>query len=415
MSPGRDRILSRGSVVACCLAAVLLSPLALGGCGKDRIPDPKPMTSPTASVGPNPGAIATRLEQGPAAEQGYWYDIRLSGFPPSSDITVVCRDSITPDGFKTATLTVNDTGAAESKSFCYSGEGEEHWFTADGHDSNRVRWAARSVPLQAGNVSVVQGSAAAFGYWYSVTLRGFTANTDVTVVCRDSADPGGFKTLTLHTDGGGAASNQRACYSGDGAEHWVTANNVTSNRVRWAKAKTSPQPAGNVRVSQGTAAASGYWYVVTLSRFARKTQVTVVCRDSADPGGFKTFTMRTDSSGAASTKQACYSGEGAEHWVTANNVTSNRVRWTKSAGQANLTKGAAAPAGYWYVVALSRFPANSQVTVVCRDSADTGGFKTFTMRTDSSGAASTRQACYSGDAGEHWVTANGSLSNRVTW
>jgi hypothetical protein len=368
MSPGKDLIPSRQSAVACALVAGLLSPLALAACGKRRTPDPKAATpSPTTSVGSSPAAIGARLKQGPAAEQGYWYAIRLSGFPPSSSITVVCRDSLTPDGFKNATLTVDDTGAAESQTFCFSGEGEEHWFTADGHDSNRVRWAAPSVSPGAGDVSVAQGNAAASGYWYAVTLRGFPANTDVTVVCRDSADPGGFKTLTMRTDGGGAASNQRACYSGEGAEHWVTANGIASARVHW-KTTGSSSPTGIVRLSQGTAAASGYWYVVTLSRFAQRTQVTVVCRDSADPGGFKTLTLRTDNSGAASTKQACYSGDGPEHWVTANNVSSNRVRWAKAspppAGSVRMSQGPSATYGYWYVVALSRFPANSQVTVV---------------------------------------------------
>ncbi|WP_157756656.1 hypothetical protein [Plantactinospora sp. KBS50] len=211
-----------------------------------------------------------QLAQGPAAEQGYYYAISLSGFPPQSDITVVCRDSITPDGFKTGTLRTDDGGIAASESFCYSGEGEEHWITANGQESNRVRWVQSSGSPSAASVLVAQGAAAPSGYWYIVTLRGFRARSEVTVICRDSADPDGFKTFTMRTDNSGIASTQRACFSGEGAEHWVTANGTASNRVRWTESAS-----GQVILAQGAAADAGYWYVVRLRHFPARSDVTL--------------------------------------------------------------------------------------------------------------------------------------------
>jgi hypothetical protein len=242
----------------------------------------------------------------------------------------------------------------------------------------------------------------------------------VTVVCHDSVDADGFKTFALAVDATGQAATPQACYSGEGAEHWVTANGVASNRVRWTERTTPPPPTrpratGRVRVEQGAPAQFGYWYVVVLTGFPAGSTVTVVCRDSVDADGFKTFSMRVDGRGAARNPRACYSGEGAEHWVTADGIASNRVRWRQPAGKAVLTKGEPAPFGFWYAVVLSGFPANATVSVVCRDSADPGGFKTFAMTVDGSGRASTPRACYSGDGPEHWVTADGRESNRVTW
>jgi hypothetical protein len=66
-----------------------------------------------------------------------------------------------------------------------------------------------------------------------VTLNNFVPNSNVTVTCHDSVDPGGFYTFTLHTDGSGHAFTQSYCYSGDHPDHWVKANGVESNHVTW--------------------------------------------------------------------------------------------------------------------------------------------------------------------------------------
>lgn len=79
-----------------------------------------------------------------------------------------------------------------------------------------------------GTISLSQGAPGPAGYWYSVALSGFAANSSVTVTCRDSVDPGGFYSQTLATNGSGAASDSTLCYSGDGPDHWVTGGGVTS-------------------------------------------------------------------------------------------------------------------------------------------------------------------------------------------
>jgi hypothetical protein len=80
-----------------------------------------------------------------------------------------------------------------------------------------------------------------------------------------------------------------------------------------------------------------------------------------------------------------------------------------------LARGPAAPAGYRYAISLSGFPGGSQVTIVCRDSVDPGGFYTFQLGVDGAGNGATSSQCYSGDGPDHWITANGIESNHMTW
>lgn len=94
---------------------------------------------------------------------------------------------------------------------------------------------------------------------------------------------------------------------------------------------TAPPPSTSeqrvVSLAQGPTAPDGYRYAVTIRGFTSGSQVSVSCHDSADPGGFYTFTLQTDASGSASTSSECYSNDGPEHWVNAGGVESNRVRW----------------------------------------------------------------------------------------
>jgi hypothetical protein len=84
-------------------------------------------------------------------------------------------------------------------------------------------------------------------------------------------------------------------------------------------------------------------------------------------------------------------------------------------GRITLTRGASAPAGYWYDVTLSGFAPGSRVTVTCRDSADPGGFWIQAFTINGAGRASDSTLCYSGDHPDHWVTGGGVESNRVRW
>ncbi|MCZ2814917.1 hypothetical protein [Modestobacter sp. VKM Ac-2984] len=83
-----------------------------------------------------------------------------------------------------------------------------------------------------------------------------------------------------------------------------------------------------------------------------------------------------------------------------------------------LGQGALAPGGgYRYLVTLNNMGADRDVTITCYDTVSPNGFYTFTMHTDASGYASAGDQCFSGDYGQHWVTADEGLvtSNTVTW
>jgi hypothetical protein len=91
-------------------------------------------------------------------------------------------------------------------------------------------------------VSVGQGPAAPQGYRYAISISGFAGGSQVTIVCRDSVDPGGFYTFPLGVDGAGNGSTASQCYSGDGPDHWVTANGIESNHVSWGGGGAPPPP-----------------------------------------------------------------------------------------------------------------------------------------------------------------------------
>lgn len=92
-------------------------------------------------------------------------------------------------------------------------------------------------------VQLAQGPAAPAGYRYAVTLTGFPASTSVSVECYDSVSPGGFYNFSLPTSSSGAAYTASECYSGDGPDHWVVADGVTSNHVTWGSSSPPPTPA----------------------------------------------------------------------------------------------------------------------------------------------------------------------------
>ena len=175
------------------------------------------------------------------------------------------------------------------------------------------------------------------------------------VTCADSANPGGFRTFTIESDGYAATTSQ--CYSAGGPDHWVVADGTTSSHATWtaqsatsatstgsslrsapssstgASASTSSTPPAPVRpqalqLSRGDARGGASWYDIHLRGYPSSAWVTVTCADSVDPGGFRAFTLATNSSGAATTTRSCYSADGLDHWVTAGGTTSNRVRWS---------------------------------------------------------------------------------------
>jgi hypothetical protein len=98
---------------------------------------------PSSSTTPAP---TVTLAQGPAASSGFSYSVALSGFPPGSSVPVTCYDSTSPGGFFSFRLTTDSNGAAATQSYCYSGDGPDHWVVAGGVQSNHVAWQAGSTP-----------------------------------------------------------------------------------------------------------------------------------------------------------------------------------------------------------------------------------------------------------------------------
>lgn len=88
-------------------------------------------------------------------------------------------------------------------------------------------------PPPSRTVTLQRGAAKASGYWYSVTLSGYPANTRVPVRCHDSVDPSGFVDRTISVGASGVGIATKLCYSGDGPDHWVTSLGYESNHVRW--------------------------------------------------------------------------------------------------------------------------------------------------------------------------------------
>jgi hypothetical protein len=202
------------------------------------------------------------LSQGPAAPSGYWYVIALAGFDPNTDVLVACFDSVSQDGqgFRSFTLHTDASGNSGSSRDCFSGDGPEHWVTADGFAGSQIlRWGAApggststggsgssgnsSPPGRSASPTarLDRGPAASSGYWYSITLTGYGIAADVQVTCYDSVSPGGFMTFVLHTNGAGQASAANRCFSGDGPEHWVRAGGTESNHVSWTTPGAPPQ------------------------------------------------------------------------------------------------------------------------------------------------------------------------------
>jgi hypothetical protein len=102
-----------------------------------------------AGPGGGPGAApppAVGLAQGPAAPQGYRYAITLSGFAANTSVSVSCRDSVDPGGFYTFGLGTDGGGNASTASYCYSGDGPDHWVVAGGVESNHVTWGGGTPP-----------------------------------------------------------------------------------------------------------------------------------------------------------------------------------------------------------------------------------------------------------------------------
>jgi hypothetical protein len=118
-----------------------------------------------------------------------------------------------------------------------------------------------------------------------------------------------------------------------GTEGWMWAplveNQADTPRCTTEESEYYQRQATLVLLEQGPAVDGGYRYAVTLSNMGADRDVNITCHDSVDPDGFYSFTMRTDSAGAAVAADQCWSGDSGDHWVTADHglLMSNSVTW----------------------------------------------------------------------------------------
>ncbi len=127
--------------------------------------------------------------------------------------------------------------------------------------------------------------------------------------------------------------------------HYVNDGMTVDRAARGVPDCNASAPSSTVALSQGPAAPAGYRYALSLSGFAANAAVSITCYDSVSPGGFYTFSLTTNGSGAASTASYCYSGDGPDHWVVAGGVASNRVAWGGGAPGGGTPGGGSAGGG----------------------------------------------------------------------
>jgi hypothetical protein len=116
--------------------------------GGGSTPSPGGGGPPSGGGGSTPSGASVTLGQGPAAPAGYRYAVTLDGFGAGQAVSVSCYDSVSPSGFYTFTLTADGSGHASTASYCYSGDGPDHWVVAGGIESNHVTWGGSSPPPQ---------------------------------------------------------------------------------------------------------------------------------------------------------------------------------------------------------------------------------------------------------------------------
>jgi hypothetical protein len=189
-------------------------------------------TTPIQGGGPGAGgggSPSVSLAQGPAAPAGYRYAITLSGFPANQTVSITCYDSVSTGGFYTFGLTTDMNGSATTASYCYSGDGPDHWVVANGVESNHVSWGGSSPPPPPQQSIHIQESSAHPG-WIVLTLNGFSPGS-YQYTCHFGS--GGDMTYTLsETSEPETYDNGHTCYdtiSGDTVA--VIINGVQSNTI----------------------------------------------------------------------------------------------------------------------------------------------------------------------------------------
>lgn len=147
--------------------------------------------------GANPSVT---LAQGLAAPSGYRYAITVTGFAANTSVSVTCYDSVSPGGFYTFGLSTDGSGKAYTASYCYSGDGPDHWVKAGGLQSNHVSWGGAGSPPPppppppppAASISAAEGGRYGCSNCYALNIEVHNFPTGTyTYYCHDNSGPGG--------------------------------------------------------------------------------------------------------------------------------------------------------------------------------------------------------------------------------
>jgi uncharacterized membrane protein YgcG len=140
---------------------------------------------------PPGGPAAVTLAQGaPAAPAGFRYAISLTGFAPNTAVSIACFDSVSPSGFYTFSLVADGAGNASTASYCYSGDGPDHWVIANGVESNHVPWGGSSAPPTQATPTYAETVGGVAHTWTNYTNAGgsegpsIPAYTTVEIACK---------------------------------------------------------------------------------------------------------------------------------------------------------------------------------------------------------------------------------------
>ncbi|GAA3782247.1 hypothetical protein GCM10022225_83270 [Plantactinospora mayteni] len=161
-------------------------------------------------------------------------------------------------------------------------------------------------------------------------------------------------------------------------------------------------------------AGGGSWHAVKLRNYQSETNVVVRCH--TDDTVVRTLSVHTDANGSASAEQGCYFVGDGGHWAETGIVQANPdTSGPAAAPTVTLAKGAVRERAFWYRVTVAGYPPNTDLSVLCHDTASPAGFRQFKLRTGADGRATAENGCFSGDGPDHWVTVGGVTSNHVAW
>jgi hypothetical protein len=257
-----DAFYNNGATSGSLLGTPFFDP-AVPVCGPSPPPSPPPSPSPSPPT-PSPPAGPSTVNETTGSVTHTWTNYTNAGgtqgpsIASNTTVAIACRLTgfAVADGntwwYQVASSPWNSTYYASADAFYNNGATSGSLVGTPLVDSAVPVCGSSSPPSTASaqTVSLSQGPVAPAGYRYAISLGGFAPNASVNVTCMDSADPGGFYSFSLKTNGSGSASTSSYCYSGQGPNHWVVAGGVQSNIVVWGSSSGGSTGGGGGSTSQ---------------------------------------------------------------------------------------------------------------------------------------------------------------------